>query len=89
MFTYFESQLIQHWLSIISFFPEALDPTNYETLLPKCDSDNQVYLLDQEELRQKDWCERSEFQEIAPADDDDEETFALIYQNNPWFGVYR
>ncbi|KZC12834.1 PREDICTED: neuroblastoma-amplified sequence-like [Dufourea novaeangliae] len=87
MFTYYGESLLPHWLAIISFFPETLNPLKYKELLPKCDTDNQLFLLDQQELRQKDWSEKTEFNEVVSLDNDDKSE--LLYESNPSLSVYR
>ena len=54
MFTYYGACLIPHWLMIISYFPETLNPENYKKLLPQCDLEGRLFLLDQKKLRQND-----------------------------------
>ncbi|XP_066584629.1 NBAS subunit of NRZ tethering complex-like isoform X2 [Prorops nasuta] len=74
MFTYHGSKLFDHWLPIISFFPETLNPKYYKNLLPKCDGDNQIFLLNQQELRQKDWSEIDKFSNIVDCSEDEEKS---------------
>ncbi|KAG7201140.1 hypothetical protein KM043_003931 [Ampulex compressa] len=87
MFTYYGESLLPHWLAIISFFPETLNPLNYENLLPHCDSDGQLFLPDQRELRQKDWSEKVEFNEIVSLENDDKSQ--LLYDYDPTLCAYR
>ncbi|XP_012217633.2 NBAS subunit of NRZ tethering complex-like [Linepithema humile] len=88
MFTYYGESLLPHWLAIISFFPETLNPSDYEKLLPECDSENQLFLLDQRELRQKDWSEKYQFNELINQDLIDEE-YEILYELDPSLLIYR
>lgn len=76
-----------HWLAIISFFPETLNPADYQKLLPECDSEGQLFLLDQRELRQKDWSEKLEFNEIINLDADDRSE--ILYELDHSLLIYR
>ncbi|XP_076658373.1 NBAS subunit of NRZ tethering complex isoform X1 [Halictus rubicundus] len=87
MFTYYGESLLPHWLAIISFFPETLNPLKYKKLLPKCDTDCQLFLLDQRELRQKDWSEKTEFNEVVNFENDDKSE--LLYESDPSLSIYR
>ncbi|XP_032685175.1 neuroblastoma-amplified sequence-like isoform X2 [Odontomachus brunneus] len=87
MFTYYGESLMPHWLAIISFFPETLNPLDYQKLLPKCDSEGQLFLLDQCELRQKDWSEKLEFNEIVNLDVDGRSE--ILYELDPSLLIYR
>lgn len=87
MFTYHGECLIPHWLAIISFFPETLNPLKYKKLLPECDTDGQLFLLDQCELRQRDWSEKTEFNEIINLESNDKSQ--LLYEYDPSLSIYR
>ncbi|XP_076245721.1 NBAS subunit of NRZ tethering complex [Calliopsis andreniformis] len=87
MFTYYGEILLPHWLAIISFFPETLNPLRYKKLLPECDTDGQLFLLDQRELRQKDWSERPEFSEMINLENGDRSE--LLYEYDPSLTTYR
>ncbi|XP_014468091.1 PREDICTED: neuroblastoma-amplified sequence-like [Dinoponera quadriceps] len=87
MFTYYGEKLVSHWLAIISFFPETLNPSDYQKLLPECDLEGQLFLLDQRELRQKDWSEKLEFNEIINLDADDRSE--ILYELDPSLSIYR
>lgn len=87
MFTYYGENLLPHWLAIISCFPETLNPLDYEKLLPECDSEGHLFLLYQHELRQKDWVEKPEFDEIVNFDGDDKSE--ILYELNPSLSIYR
>lgn len=87
MFTYHGENLLPHWLAIISYFPETLNPLKYKKLLPECDTDGQLFLLDQCELRQKDWSEKTEFNEIINLENDDESK--VLYEDDPSLSTYR
>lgn len=87
MFTYYGECLLPHWLAIISFFPETLNTSDYKKLLPECDSEGQLCLLDQRELRQKDWSEKPEFNEIINLDSDDRSE--ILYDLDPSLLIYR
>lgn len=87
MFTYHGEKLMRHWLAIISFFPETLSPLKYERLLPGCDADGNLLLLDHRELRIKDWSEREEFNKILDFDLDDGSQF--IYEAEPALRAFR
>lgn len=87
MFTYYGENLLPHWLAIISFFPETLNPSDYQKLLPECDSEGQLYLLDQRELRQKDWSEKLEFNEIINLDTNDQSE--ILYELDPSLSIYK
>lgn len=88
MFTYYGESLLPHWLAIISFFPETLNPLDYEKLLPECDLENQLFLLDQRELRQKDWSEKYQFNELINQDLINEEC-EILYELDPSLLIYR
>ncbi|XP_043256899.1 neuroblastoma-amplified sequence-like [Colletes gigas] len=87
MFTYYSKSLLPHWLAIISFFPETLNPSKYIKLLPQCDTDGNLLLLDQRELRQKDWSEKTEFNEIINLENDDKSQ--LLYESDPSLSIYK
>ena len=87
MFTYFGSKLMKHWLTIINFFPETLNPEKYQKLLPEVDLEGRLFLLDQKELRQKDWVERNTFSDIINLNSEDDADF--IYENNDSLLQYR
>lgn len=87
MFTYYGECLLPHWLAIISFFPETLNPLKYKKLLPECDIDGQLFLFDQRELRQKDWAEKAEFNEIINLESDDKSQ--SLYEYDPSLTIYR
>ncbi|KYM76506.1 Neuroblastoma-amplified sequence [Atta colombica] len=87
MFTYYGETLLPHWLAIISFFPETLNILDYQKLLPECDSEGQLFLLDQRELRQKDWSEKHEFNEVINFDLDDRAE--ILYELDPSLLIYR
>ncbi|XP_053978605.1 NBAS subunit of NRZ tethering complex-like isoform X1 [Hylaeus volcanicus] len=87
MFTYYGESLLPHWLAIISFFPETLNPLKYKKLLPECDTDGQLFLLDQRELRQKDWSEKTEFNEIINFKSDDKSN--QLYESDPSLSIYK
>nr|XP_033341499.1 neuroblastoma-amplified sequence-like isoform X1 [Megalopta genalis] len=87
MFTYYGESLLPHWLAIISFFPETLNPLKYKKLLPKCDIDCQLFLLDQRELRQKDWSEKTEFNDVINFENDNKSE--LLYESDPSLSIYR
>lgn len=87
MFTYYGEKLIPHWLAIISYFPETLNPENYQKLLPECDYEGRLFLLYQQELRQKDWVERSLFSDIVNLVCDEDANF--IYESKRSLTIYR
>ncbi|KYN08466.1 Neuroblastoma-amplified sequence [Cyphomyrmex costatus] len=87
MFTYYGETLLPHWLAIISFFPETLNTLDYQKLLPECDLESQLFLLYQRELRQKDWSERHEFNEIINFDLDDQAE--ILYELDPSLLIYK
>lgn len=87
MFTYHGHQLTPHWLAIINWFPETLSPSKYEKLLPECDSDGQLFLLFQRELRPKDWSEKSEFKDVIDLENDDGSQ--VLYDADPSLSAYR
>ncbi|KAM0725693.1 NBAS subunit of NRZ tethering complex [Formica fusca] len=87
MFTYYGKSLLPHWLAIISFFPETLNTLDYQKLLPECDLEGQLFLLDQRELRQKDWSEKYEFNEIINENTDDGSE--MLYELDPSLLIYR
>lgn len=87
MFTYYGESLLPHWLAIISFFPETLNTVDYQKLLPEYDSEGRLFLLDQRELRQKDWSEKYEFNEIVNENSNDESE--MLYELNPSLLIYR
>lgn len=87
MFAYYGNILLPHWLAIISFFPETLNPSNYQKLLPHCDLEGQLFLPDQCELRQKDWSERNVFNEIINFVEDDQSQ--LLYETDPSLNIYK
>ncbi|KAF7386326.1 hypothetical protein HZH68_013458 [Vespula germanica] len=87
MFAYYGNILLPHWLAIISFFPETLNPSNYQKLLPHCDLEGQLFLPDQYELRQKDWSERNIFDEVINFIQDDQSQ--LLYETDPSLDIYK
>lgn len=87
MFIYYGEYILPHWLAIINFFPETLNPLKYKKLLPECDINGQLFLLDRRELRQKDWVERTEFNEIINLENNDKSQ--LLYDYDPSLSVYR
>ncbi|XP_043281636.1 neuroblastoma-amplified sequence-like [Venturia canescens] len=87
MFTYHGHQLMPHWLAIINWFPETLSPSKYEKLLPECDSDEQLFLLFQRELRPKDWSEKKEFKDIVELENYDGSQ--VLYEADPSLSAYR
>ena len=86
MFTYYGAKLLPHWLTIISFFPETLNPEKYQKLLPECDNDGRLFLLYQQELRQKDWIERNAFSGIINTENDED---VFIYEKRRSLLIYR
>ncbi|XP_008201876.1 neuroblastoma-amplified sequence [Nasonia vitripennis] len=88
MFTYYGAKLIPHWLTVISFFPETLSPEKYQKLLPECDIEGRLFLLFQQELRQKDWVERSIFSEIISLESNDDD-IEFIYTEKTSLLAYR
>ena len=87
MFTYYGKLLMPHYLAIINFFPETLDPEMYQKLLPECDNDGRPFLLYQQELRPKDWVEKPEFDQIKI--DDNENIVNILYENRISLISYR
>ncbi|KAF7993079.1 hypothetical protein HCN44_005860 [Aphidius gifuensis] len=87
LFTYHGTSLMPHWLGIISCFPETLSPLEYSKLLPKCDDDGQLYLLNQRELRPMDWSEKCEFNDIIEEPNDDGSD--VIYEAEPGLSSYK
>lgn len=87
MFIYYGEYILPHWLAIINFFPETLNPLKYKKLLPECDINEQLFLLNRRELRQKDWVERTEFNEIINLENNDKSQ--LLYDYDPSLSVYR
>lgn len=88
MFTYYGAKLIPHWLTIINFFPETLNPEKYQKLLPECDIEGRLFLLYQQELRQKDWVERSVFSEIINLESHDDDA-EFVYEGKRSLLAYR
>lgn len=64
MFTYYRKKLLPYWLTILNYFPETLNPYDYKNLLPICDKKEHVCLPDERELREPDWSEMINFDEI-------------------------
>ncbi|KAJ8683328.1 hypothetical protein QAD02_019120 [Eretmocerus hayati] len=92
MFTYYGDQLFLHWLPVISFFPETLDPEKYRKLLPECDLEGNLILLNQKELREVDWVELTMFRDIVfPPQDESEiqDRINSIYESRPSLLPYR
>ncbi|XP_057318854.1 NBAS subunit of NRZ tethering complex-like [Microplitis mediator] len=87
LFTYHGQKLMAHWLPIISYFPETLNPNEYKKLLPECDDQGQLFLLYQKELRPKDWSEKHEFDPIVVNNNDNESL--VIYEDDPALSVYK
>lgn len=87
MFTYYGESLMPHWLTITSFFPETSNPSDYKKLLPECDPEGQLFLLDQCELRQKDWSEKLEFNEIINLDVNDRSE--ILHELDSSSPIYR
>ena len=57
MLTFNGSQTLPHRLTICSSFPETLPPFEYRSILPECDINGDVFLWEQQNLREADWCE--------------------------------
>lgn len=57
MFTFNGAQTLPHRLTVCSSFPETLAPFDYRSVLPECDINGEVFLWDQESLREPDWSE--------------------------------
>lgn len=60
MFTYKGKEVLNHWLPILSNFPETLMPAEYRSLLPDIIGD-EVVPWETRNLRDKDWCEKEPF----------------------------
>lgn len=87
MFTYYGEKLMPHWLAIVAYFPETLNPEKYQKLLPECDCEGRLFLLYQQELRPKDWVERGLFSDIINPDDSVDEN--IIYESKRSLIIYR
>ncbi|KAG1649688.1 Neuroblastoma-amplified sequence [Nymphon striatum] len=59
LFTYHGRETLPCRLTILSNFPETTSPFEYQSLLPECESDNQVSLWCTENWRIDDWSEDS------------------------------
>lgn len=57
MFTFTGAQTLPHRLAVCSCFPETIPPFEYRSVLPECDVGGEVFLWEQQELRNPDWCE--------------------------------
>jgi hypothetical protein len=62
MFMYHGDALQPHWLPVLSNFPETMDPNEYESLLPECTAEGNVFPWIEVQLRAQDWCEEAGFQ---------------------------
>ncbi|PSN37576.1 Neuroblastoma-amplified sequence [Blattella germanica] len=65
MFTYHGSIILPHWLAVLSNFPETMNPQEYRSLLPECDSTGHLFQWTKIQRRSQDWCENSNFEYIC------------------------
>ncbi|KAJ9580564.1 hypothetical protein L9F63_024257, partial [Diploptera punctata] len=83
MFTYHGGIILPHWLPVLSNFPETLNPHEYRSLLPECDTEGHLFHWNEIQLRSQDWCEKFNFQEEMELDDKDRDADSeFIYQED-------
>eukprot|EP00057_Strongylocentrotus_purpuratus_P023613 XP_011678087.1 PREDICTED: neuroblastoma-amplified sequence [Strongylocentrotus purpuratus] len=89
MFTYHGKDTLPHWLMILNNFPETTPPTEYKTLLPEAsyESDPEVYSWDQDQHRDKDWCEGPDCQRVINPTQLDYGAF--LYEDSPDLMKFR
>ncbi|XP_066561749.1 NBAS subunit of NRZ tethering complex [Amia ocellicauda] len=91
LFTYHGSELLQHYLAILSSFPETTSPHEYMNLLPEAcnDEDGNLVMIpwNEQRHRDRDWCEEPECRAILEPNPNDEAEF--LYQENPGLLKYQ
>ncbi|XP_074847388.1 NBAS subunit of NRZ tethering complex isoform X2 [Carettochelys insculpta] len=90
LFTYHGSDLLPHWLAILSNFPETTSPHEYSFLLPEACCRQDVLMVlpwNEQKHREEDWCEHPQcrmiFEPVLQAEDE------FLYQAQPELSKYR
>lgn len=65
LLTYQGEETLPHWLTILENFPETVNPSDYRSLLPECTADGELYVWEQSQIRQQDWCEDPRFRYLS------------------------
>ncbi|XP_069188396.1 NBAS subunit of NRZ tethering complex-like isoform X2 [Procambarus clarkii] len=86
MFTYHGGECLPHRLAVLSNFPPTMGPFEYRSLLPECEED-EVFLWEQEELRDEDWCEDPLCREAVNEGEADPADF--LYAEQPKMKKFR
>uniref|UniRef100_A0A452IME2 Uncharacterized protein n=1 Tax=Gopherus agassizii TaxID=38772 RepID=A0A452IME2_9SAUR len=88
LFTYHGSDLLPHWLAILSNFPETTSPHEYSFLLPEAWHDVLMILpWNEQKHREEDWCENPQCKMIFEPVLQDEDEF--LYETHPELLKYR
>ncbi|XP_075779588.1 NBAS subunit of NRZ tethering complex isoform X2 [Pelodiscus sinensis] len=90
LFTYHGSDLLPHWLAIISNFPETTSPHEYSFLLPEACCRKDVLMIlpwNEQKHREKDWCENPQCKTLFEPVLQDEAEF--LYEAQPELLKYR
>ena len=75
LFTCHGDDTLDHWLLILSNFPEVVSPFLYQKLLPDCGiSDSEVYPWETTEQQEEDWSDI-----FVPSDNESEEFAQILY----------
>lgn len=78
LFTCHGDETLDHWLLILSNFPEVVSPFLYQKLLPDCGiSDSEVYPWETTEEQDEDWCDI-----FIPSGNESEEFAEVVYNRN-------
>ncbi|XP_071535636.1 NBAS subunit of NRZ tethering complex-like [Panulirus ornatus] len=81
MFTYHGEETLPHQLAVLSNFPPTMGPFEYRSLLPECEGD-EVFLWEEEQLRDEDWCEDPVCREAVSQGEGDPADFLYAEQPN-------
>uniref|UniRef100_A0A452IMD0 Uncharacterized protein n=1 Tax=Gopherus agassizii TaxID=38772 RepID=A0A452IMD0_9SAUR len=90
LFTYHGSDLLPHWLAILSNFPETTSPHEYSFLLPEACCRHDVLMIlpwNEQKHREEDWCENPQCKMIFEPVLQDEDEF--LYETHPELLKYR
>ncbi|KAK3925364.1 Neuroblastoma-amplified sequence [Frankliniella fusca] len=90
MLTYQGGQTLNHWLPILSNFPETVSPMEYKSLLPELSPGGVVFSWQESQLREPDWSEKHPYQnvkglELETPDLDNK----WLYEHEPGLSAYR
>ncbi|CAH1796434.1 unnamed protein product [Owenia fusiformis] len=76
LFTYHSEDLLEHWLAILSNFPETMSPLEYRALLPEISIETgEVIPWSCESWREMDWCETQSFRKAVDPNPTDKGIF--------------